>query len=118
MDTATIAYTDRIEQELSRLRAARPELENRIATAERMLVTQLSVPAAVRPIRVRLAAGGHVYAVRSNSKLRRTYAVEPSGWTCECAWQERGGSACSHAIACYVLEQVSRRDASNYRGAA
>lgn len=100
---------DRIERELNRLRASRPNLDRRISTAEAMLVTQLSVSPAVRPIKVHLTHDGHVYRVRSNSKLGLVYDVNPVDWSCDCRWQANGNSGCSHSIACFVLEQVAGR---------
>lgn len=94
--------TDRIQRELNRLRAARPEMDSRIDRAEHILVTQLSVSNGTRPVRVRLSENGHTYTVRSGSKLSKTYTVDPA--TCR---------TCKHILACYVLER-----ASQFRGEA
>lgn len=103
------ALLDRIEAELEGLRAARPRLASRIATAEHILTVQLSVANGQRPIRARLAAdGSRTYRVRSNTKLRLTYTVDPADFSCDCEWQARGNRGCSHSIACWILERASR----------
>lgn len=75
MSTTTVAYTDRVEKELARLRAARPKLASRIDKAEALLVAHLAAPSpASRPVRVRLHAdGSRSYTVRSGSKLATSY---------------------------------------------
>lgn len=95
----------RIEAELSRLHERRPHLANRITTAEHILTVQLSVSNGMRPIRIRCRGVNRSYVVRSNSKLRKTYTVNPVDWSCDCQWQARGNRACSHAIACFVLQR-------------
>lgn len=111
MSTITIhqpSATDRIEQELCRLRAARPALASRISRAEHILVTQLSVSNGVRPVKVRVAAdGSRSYTVSSGSKLSLSYSVDPEGFSCDCPDARRRGTGCKHAIACYVLDRVA-----------
>lgn len=103
MDSTTIHYTDRIEQELSRLRSARPAMAARIDKGESLLVAHMSVAPSVRPIRVVLHAdGSRSYRVRSGSKLSKTYTVEGEGFQCPCP----ATKPCYHALACYVLDRV------------
>ncbi len=107
MDTTTIHHTDRIEQELSRLRGARPQLASRVDRAEHILVTQLSVSNGTRPVKVRLHAdGSRSYTVRSGSTLSRSYSVDPDSFSCDCADARKRGKGCKHAIACYVFDRM------------
>ncbi len=98
-------WAAKLERELERLKAARPRLRNRIARAENLLVTQLSVIKIGQcPIKVRVHRdGSRSYTVRSGSKLRRTYAVDPHTWSCNCPWQANGGTSCYHSIAAWAL---------------
>lgn len=94
MDTTTIA--EKMEKDLQRLRTARPALDSRISRAEHILVTQLSVSNGTRPVKVRLHIdGSRSYTVRSGSKLRRTYTVEPSTWSCDCPDFRKRGKGCN-----------------------
>jgi hypothetical protein len=108
MDTASLAHVaQQVEQELDRLRRARPHLENRLIRAERIIVAQLSLANGHRPIKVRLCADGtRAYSVRSGSKLKVAYNVDPATFECSCPWAESGGSGCSHSIACWLLARV------------
>lgn len=110
MDTIRIQHTARIEQELSRLRTARPEMESRIEKAEHLIVTQLSVPAHVRPIKAAANGSVHSYKVRSGSRLSKTYTVSRASWTCDCP----ATKTCYHVIGCWLLERasLSRRHAT------
>lgn len=111
MDRDSLEHVSRVcERILEILRQARPELSGRIDRAESLLVTQLSVSNGVRPIKARLRAdGSRAYLVRSGSRLNRTYTVEPESWSCNCPWQAQGGTACKHALGCWVLEQIPRQ---------
>ncbi|MBA2442637.1 MAG: hypothetical protein H0V53_09565 [Rubrobacter sp.] len=107
MDTTTIHHTTRIEQELSRLRTARPALDSRISRAEHILTTQLSVSNGTRPVKVRLHAdGSRSYTVRSGSKLSQSYSVDPGSFSCECPDAHKRGKGCKHAIACYIFARA------------
>ncbi len=98
-----IHHTDRIEKELSRLRAARPAMESRIDKAEALLVAHMSVAPSMRPIRVLVHAdGSRSYRVRSGSKLGKVYTVEGETFRCPCP----SAKHCYHSIACYVLDWV------------
>ncbi len=93
---------------LDRIKEARPSLASRVERAEHIITTQLSVSNGSRPVRVRLHADGtHQYMVRSGSKLRREYVIDPLTWTCTCPDHEKRREACKHVIACFTLEKVS-----------
>ena len=99
----------RAERILDRLRFRRPELENRIDRAERLIVEQLSAQNGYRPIRVRVDSdGGYTYRVRSGSKLSKVYTVDPQSWECDCPWSANGGRGCYHSIAAWTLELAHR----------
>lgn len=105
MDTTTIAET--MERDIARLKAARPHLSSRIERAEHILVTQLSTTNGSRPVKVRVHAdGSRSYAVRSGTKLCRSYLVDQRSW--ECPDHRRRQAACKHALACWVLERAYR----------
>jgi hypothetical protein len=105
MDASSV--TEVMERDIARLKTARPKLASRIERAEHILVTQLSTPGGSRPVKVRLHAdGSRSYAVRSGSKLRRSYLVSPASWSCECADHRKRRAACKHALACWVLERA------------
>ena len=111
MDTTSVEHiAERVEVELERLRTARPALSSRIERAEHIIVTQLSVSNGSRPIRVRIHADGdYSHVVRSGSKLRREYTVNPHTWSCDCPdARKRGGAACKHGIACWALGRAFR----------
>lgn len=105
---------DRIEREITRLKAARPHLSSRVERAEHILVTHLSTANGThRPIKVRIRAdGSRSYAVRSCSKLRKAYTVCGSGFECDCPDYRRRHAACKHGIACFILERALRRPSS------
>ncbi len=90
----------RIEQELARVRAARPSLASRVARAENILVTHLSCRRQ-RVIRVRTNADGARFLV-SGSK-GAVYVVDPADWSCSCPDHHRRGAGCKHALACWAL---------------
>ncbi len=97
-----------VVEELERIKEARPSLASRVERAEHIIVTQMSVSNGSRPVRVRLHADGtHRYFVRSGSKLRREYVIDPLSWTCNCPDHSKRSAACKHVIACFTLEQVS-----------
>ena len=83
MDTISVVQVaERVEVEVERLRAARPALRSRCERAERIIVGQLSLPNGSRPIKVRLSADGtYTYRVRSGSKLKREYVIDPRPWS-------------------------------------
>ncbi len=80
--TPTEVLAERIEAELERLRAARPELEGRIDRAAGILVMQLSSPPSTQPMRVRAGSGGTRVLVSSSSQGGVVYCVDPDAWTC------------------------------------
>jgi hypothetical protein len=119
-DNATHAppSTSSVATELDRLRRARPHLENRIDRAERIVVAQLSLANGHRPIKVRIRQdGSHVFRVRSGSKMKVAYNVDPGeDFRCTCPWAESGGSGCSHSISCWILVRARyRRPAKTFR---
>jgi hypothetical protein len=96
-----------MERDITRLKAARPNLVSRIERAEHILVTQLSTANGSRPVKVRVHAdGSRSYTVRSGSKLCRSYRVSPASWSCECSDHMRRQVACKHALACWVLARA------------
>jgi hypothetical protein len=98
-----------MERDIARLKAARPHLGSRIERAEHILVAQLSTSNGSRPVKVRVHAdGSRSYAVRSGSRLRRSYRVDPAAWSCSCPDHMRRQAACKHALACWVLERAYR----------
>jgi hypothetical protein len=98
-----------VVEELERIKAARPSLASRVERAEHIIVTQMSVSNGSRPVRVRLHADGtHQYRVRSGSKLRREYVIDPMKWTCNCPDHSKRRKACKHVIACFTLERLVR----------
>ena len=107
--TPTEVLAERVEQELERLRASRPELEGRIDRAASILVMQLSSPAHQRPMRVRAGSGGTRVLVASASQGGVVYSVDPAAWTCSCPDHHRRGGACKHAVAAYVLQRAATR---------
>lgn len=98
---------DRIEQEIARLKAARPALASRVERAEQIVTMQASLANGSRPVRVRVHAdGSRSYTVRSGSKLRKVYTVNPAIWSCSCPDHRRRAAACKHAVACWLLERA------------
>ncbi len=104
--TDTIA--ERVEQELERLRAARPRLDSRISRAENILVTHLSCRRQ-RVIRVRVSGGRARFLVRGSGGA--VYVVDPASWGCSCPDAHRHGKGCKHALACWALRRASARPA-------
>jgi hypothetical protein len=102
------AIAVRIEQELARVRAARPALASRIARAEGIVVTHLSCKRK-RVIRVRSNADGARFLV-SGSK-GAVYVVNPGDWACTCPDHHRRGGGCKHALACWALAKAAARPA-------
>ncbi len=82
----------RIEQELARVRAARPTLAARISRAENILVTHLSCRRQ-RTIRVRVRDGRARFLVSGSGGA--VYVVDPSDWSCTCPDLHRRGRAAS-----------------------
>ncbi len=101
---------ERIEQELDRLRAARPALAARIDRAGNILVTHLSCRRS-NVIRVRVGADGPRFLVSSASSKGAVYVVDPASWACSCPDAHRHGRGCKHALACWALWRASARPA-------
>ncbi len=112
MDTTTITQTiaEIIEQELDRLRAARPALATRIDRAGNILVTHLSCRRS-NVIRVRVGADGPRFLVSSASSKGAVYVVDPANWSSSCPDHHRRGAVCKHALACWALGRASARPA-------
>lgn len=108
MDTISVEQiAERVEQELERLRAARPALSSRISRAENILVTHLSCRRA-RMIRARVRSGELVgYLVAGSGGA--VYSVDPVSWQCSCPDAHRKGKGCKHAITCWALWRASAR---------
>ena len=98
----------RIEQELARVRAARPTLASRISRAENILVTHLSCRRQ-RTIRVRVSGGRARFLVSGSEGA--VYVVDPASWSCSCPDHHRRGAGCKHALACWALWRASARPA-------
>ncbi len=114
MDTTTVtqAIAERIEQELARVRAARPALSSRISRAENILVTHLSCRRQ-RVIRVRVGGDGRgTFLV--NGSGGAVYTVDLESWQCSCPDAHRRGKGCKHALACWALWRASARPAVGY----
>ncbi len=112
MDTTSVVETvaGRIEQELARVRAARPSLASRVARAENILVTHLSCRRQ-RLIRVRVDRDGRPRFL-VNGSGGAVYVVDPASWSCSCPDHHRRGAGCKHSIACWVLWRASARPAT------
>jgi hypothetical protein len=103
----------RIEQELARVRAARPALASRVSRAENILVTHLSCRRQ-RTIRVRVRDGRPRFLVSGSGGA--VYVVDPSDWSCTCPDHHRRGAGCKHALACWALWRASARPAQGVEG--
>ena len=112
MDTTSLVETiaERIEQELARVRAARPSLSSRISRAENILVTHLSCRRQ-RTIRVRVRDGRPRFLVSGSAGS--VYVVNPGDWSCTCPDHHRRGAGCKHALACWALWRASARPATH-----
>jgi hypothetical protein len=109
-NTPNEVLAERIEQEISRLRAAKPELDSRIDRAANLLVVQLAAPKQARPVTLRVGAGGRVtFLVASLTQRGVVYAVDPDAWTCTCPDYHRRSVACKHIVIAYVLRRVATR---------
>lgn len=105
MDTISVEQiADRIEQELARVRAARPALASRISRAENIITTHLSCRRA-RLIHVRVRDERPRFLV--NGSEGAVYVVDPSDWSCTCPDHHRHGKGCKHALAAWALWRVS-----------
>lgn len=99
---------ERVEEELARLREARPHLIGRIDRAATIVVVHLSSASRNRPIRCRVRRGGHrVMLVSSLSSGGVTYEVDTTSWSCSCPDARRRGGACKHSLAGWVLYRAS-----------
>ncbi len=97
-----------MEIELSRLRAARPHLEDRIDRASTILLHQLTSPPRQRPIRCRIGALGPKFLIRSSRDRGATYVINPKIWRCSCPDVHRTGKkGCKHVLASYVLWRLA-----------
>jgi hypothetical protein len=105
MDTITVAQNiaESVEQELARVRAARPSLASRISRAENILVTHHS-SRRQRVLRVRTYGGRARFLVSGSGGA--VYVVDPASWSCLCPDHHRRGAACEHSIACWALWRV------------
>jgi hypothetical protein len=103
------ALSLRIEEELSRLYTARPELSVRIDRASSLVVRHLSVPPRQRSIKVRLSKTGPHFLVASASVAGAVYTVDPHrGFRCSCPDAiTRRSQACKHSLAAWLLWKVS-----------
>lgn len=110
LTTPQEALVEYIEQELSRLRQRRPQLDRRIERATNLLVVHLSSPGSV--IRVRVGAGAPRFLVASLNDREAVYSVDPETWSCSCPDFHRNNFPCKHAICCYVLWRVAQYDRS------
>jgi hypothetical protein len=100
---------ERIETEIERIREARPYLSSRLDRAATLLVSQLSLPPQMRPVRVRIGAGGtRRFLVRSTSSRGVVYSVDPTTYSCSCADAHRRGIGCKHGLCCFILRRVAR----------
>ncbi|MDP9476574.1 MAG: SWIM zinc finger family protein [Actinomycetota bacterium] len=96
MDTISVEQiAERIEQELVRVRAKRPELASRISRAENIIMTHLSCRRA-RVIRVRVRDERPRFLV--NGSEGAVYVVDPSDWSCTCPDHHRHGKGCKHSL--------------------
>ena len=111
VDTTSVVETvaGRIEQELARVRAARPALASRISRAENIVVMHLSCRRQ-RTIRVRVRDGRPRFLVSGSAGA--VYVVNPGDWSCTCPDHHRRGAGCKHAVACWALWRASARPAS------
>ena len=98
----------RIEEDLDRLRRARPVLDARIDRAARIIVVHLSSLPAARPIKCRVRRGGRrVLLVASLRSGGITYEVCPASWTCSCPDFHRQGTGCKRGIAAWALYRAA-----------
>ncbi len=107
--TTTIErIAEAVEQELARVRRARPALASRISRAESIIVSHLSCRRA-RVIRVRVRDGHARFLVSGSGGA--VYVVDPADWSCTCPDHHRRGGGCKHSIACWALRRASARPA-------
>ena len=98
------AVLDALEDQIERLRRARPHLDSRITKAEPIIVTQLACPRR-RIIRVHVGVGHMHYLVAGTGGA--VYTVDRNDWSCSCPDHHRRGGICKHAISCWVLERAA-----------
>ncbi len=99
---------ERVEEELARLREARPHLADRLDRASNILVCHLSSPPRSRPIRCRVRANGHpVLLISSLTTAGTVYVVDPGDWSCSCPDFHRRRQACKHAICGWIISRAS-----------
>lgn len=99
---------ERVEEELHRLREARPHLDDRIDRASSILVVQLSSRPRTRPVRVRIHGRKARFLVSSLTSAGEVYVVDPDDWRCSCPDFNRRNQACKHVLASYILRRVAR----------
>lgn len=106
---AVNALLDRIEQEIDRLKRARPGLEARITKASNILVAHLAGRPAMPVVRVRISKTGRPrFLFTSLTGNGAVYTVDPVSWQCSCPDHQRRDAACKHGLAAYVLARVAQ----------
>jgi hypothetical protein len=101
---------ERFEEELERLRQARPHLADRIDRAAGLLVVQLASSPRTRPVRCRIRRGGSpVLLVASLTTAGAVYLVDPRNWSCSCPDYHRRDAACKHSISGWILMRAATR---------
>ena len=101
---------ERFEEELARLRQARPALSDRLDRASNILVCHLSSPPRSRPLRCRIRKGGRrVMLVSSLTSAGVVYEVDPRDWSCSCPDYSRRGTGCKHALSGWILMRAATR---------
>jgi hypothetical protein len=96
-----------VEQELEKLREARPALGSRIDRASSILLLQLASPPRTRPVRVRIRGDEVRFLVSSSSAAGTIYSVDAKDWGCSCPDFHRRNVACKHVIAAWVLRRAA-----------
>jgi hypothetical protein len=97
-----------VEEELERLREARPALGSRIDRASSIILLQLASPPRTRPVKVRIHGGKVRFLVSSSSAAGEVYTVDGRTWACSCPDFHRRNGACKHVIAAWVLKRAAR----------
>jgi hypothetical protein len=98
-----------VEQEIERIREARPHLSSRLDRVSNLLLLQLASPPRQRPVKVRVGADGErVFLVRSTSSPGVVYRVDCATYSCSCPDAHRRGIGCKHGLCCFILRRVAR----------
>jgi hypothetical protein len=108
-NTPLEVIAERLEEEIDRLRRARPILDARIDRATTIVTVHLSSPPRTRPIKCRIRKGGRrVYLVASLSSGGAVYQVNPRDGSCSCPDAARGSSiTCKHSISAWLISRVA-----------